>query len=59
MILVFFIFAGKMTNLQIHDTFEVEEKSELTTVVKDDIQGSLTLDYGIRYLHYREKLGLI
>lgn len=27
-----------MTNLQIHDTFEVEEKSELTTVVKDDIQ---------------------
>lgn len=38
-----------MTNLQIHDTFEVEEKSELTTVVKDDIQGSLTSDYGIRY----------
>lgn len=36
-----------MTNLQIHDTFEVEEKSELTTVVKDDIQGSLTSDYGI------------
>lgn len=29
---------GKMTNLQIHDTFEVEEQSELTTVVKDDIQ---------------------
>lgn len=27
-----------MTNLQIHDTFEVEEQSELTTVVKDDIQ---------------------
>lgn len=48
-----------MTNLQIHDTFEVEEKSELTTVVKDDIQGSLTSDYGIRYLHCREKLGLI
>lgn len=31
-------FLWKMTNLQIHDTFEVEEKSELTTVVKDDIQ---------------------